>query len=346
MTQSFKRIIWVPFICLFFLMTGLSYAADQAMIAAAKKEGQVVIYTSFVRRFLPEIADLFKKKYNLGSDFKVNFTRKGTGAVIQMVEAEHMTGNTKWDIVTQSDESAFLRWIEKGMLLKYQPPNIHLLRDEFLDPKGYRVASTGWISSIAVHKKRVAKKDYPKTYKDVLDPKWKGRIGISDPATAGPAVMFTKFMVDLYGWEFFKELGKNNPVLTKGNSALEQLLLSGEIDLAISPNEFSILDRIKDGETNLEVIYPGPETGFYILWTGMNKKAHHPNAAKLYMEFTASDERNELVTQKAGRYIGSKNVKLGIPRPPLKLHKVDWDWIKDHKDELCKRFLAEIGKSK
>jgi iron(III) transport system substrate-binding protein len=336
--------IWVPFLFLFFIMTGLSFAADQALIDRAKKEGQIAIYTVFTRRFLEPIGDLFKKKYNLGNNFKVAFTRKGTGATIQMIEAEHMSGKSHWDIIESSDESGFLRWIDMGILMKYQPPNLDLLKKDFIDPLGYRVPCTGWVSSVAINKKRVAEKDYPKTYADALDPKWKGRIGISDPATAGPAVMFTKFMVDLYGWDYFYKLGKNRPVLAKGNAAQEQMLLSGEIDLSLCPNEFSILDRIRDGETNLKILYPGPETGFYIMWTGINKAAKHPNAAKLWMEFNVSDERNDFVAKNAGRYIGSKNVKLGYPRPDFKLHKVDWKWIKDNKTEMVKRFMEEVKK--
>ncbi len=331
---------------LFFATTGLSFAADKALIEAAKKEGEIVIYSTFARRFLPPIGELFKKMYNLGDDFKVIFTRKGTGATVQMIEAQHMAGRSDWDTVSIGDESTFLRWIDKGLLMKYQPPNIGLLREEFQDPYGYRVASTGWISSVALHKKRVPEKDWPRSYEDALDPKWKGRLGLSDPATAGPAVMFTRFMVDLYGWDYFRKLGRNHAVIVKGNSALEQLLLSGEIDLALCPNEFSILERIKEGETNLQVLYPGPETGFFIMWIACNKNAPHSNAAKLYMEFSASDERQKFVGDNAARYIGSKNVKLGYPRPPLKLHKSDWQWVKVHKDEMAKRFIEEIQKGR
>jgi iron(III) transport system substrate-binding protein len=337
-----KTIISISISLAFYLfsITGLSLAADKALIEAAKKEGELVIYTAFARRFLPEIGDLFKKMYNLGDDFNVRFTRKGTGATIQMVEAEYMSGRSNWDVVMQSNESAFLRWIDRGMLLKYQPPNIGNLK--YIDSHGTRVAAQGWIGSVVIHNKRVPEKDYPKTYADVLDPKWKGRIGLSNPATAGPAVMFTRFILDFYGWDFFRKLGRNQPIITKGNSAVEQLILSGEIDLGICPNEHSIAMRIKTGDPDLKLLYPGPKTGFYIHWTAINKDSSHPNAAKLWLEFTASDKRQKYVADNAGRYIISKNVTSAIPRPDLKLHPVDWEWIKVHKNEMDKKFIEEI----
>ncbi len=126
------------------------------------------------------------------------FTRKGTGATIQMVE--YMSGRSNWDIAMQSDESAFLRWIDRGMFVKYQPPNIGNLNVQ--DPYGIRVAAQEWVSSVAIHKKRVPEKDYPKAYADALGPKWKGGAGLRNPATAGPAITVTKFVVDTYGWEF------------------------------------------------------------------------------------------------------------------------------------------------
>ncbi|MBU4143301.1 ABC transporter substrate-binding protein [Patescibacteria group bacterium] len=194
-------------IFLFVVATSLSYAADQALIEAAKKEGELIVYTSYPRSFLEPVGKLFKKVYNLGDDFKVNFTRKATGPVIQMVEAEKMAGKSRWDIVAHSDESPFLRWVEERLLMKYQPSNIGNIPEEFRDKYGYRVGAYIGISSIVIYKTRVPEKDWPKSYTDLLDPKWKGRIGIADPNRSGPIVMFTKFMLDLYGWDYIRKIG-------------------------------------------------------------------------------------------------------------------------------------------
>ena len=197
-TRIGKVCILVTFV--FFMTSGLCYAADQALIEAAKKEGEVVWYTAFPRRFIDPVCDLFVKTYNLGKNFKVSATRKGSGATTQMVEAENMAGKSNWDVVSMGNAAPTLRWMDKGMLMKYQPPNIGNIRDEFHDEYGYRVGGQLWITSIAVHKGRVPEKDWPTSFKDALDPKWKGRVAIANPATAGPGVVTVRFWVDLFGW--------------------------------------------------------------------------------------------------------------------------------------------------
>jgi iron(III) transport system substrate-binding protein len=325
-------------ILVFLIASGFAYAADQALIDAAKKEGEISVYTAWPRRFLSQAGDLFKKMYGLGDDFNVKFTRKGTGAVIQMVEAEHMAGKSNWDVVSQSDEAMYLRWIQQGMLMKYQPPNINNFYEVFHDKLGYRVAHQAVVSCMALSKTRVPEKDWPEAYADALDPKWKGRVCLANPATAGVAIMFDKFILDIHGWKYFEQLAKNDPLIVKGNSAQERLLLSGEVDLALCPNEFSIVNRIKTGEKDLKLIYSKEVNGTYIFWVAINKDVKHPNAAKLWMEFIASDERNELVADIAGAYICSKNVSPVLRPKHLNLHTLDWQWIKEHKDEMCKKF--------
>ena len=338
--------IFVLSTLLFFIISDFSHAADQSLIDAAKKEGELVIYTSLARAYIEPTGVLFKKKYNLGDDFQVKFTRKATGPVIQMVEAEKMAGSSRWDIVAHSDESTFLRWVDEGLLYKYQPPNIDNIRDEFRDKLGYRVCAYMGMSSIAVYKPRVPEKDWPKSYKDLLDPKWKGKIGIADPNRSGPVTMFTKFMLDLYGWDYIRALGKNQIIIAGGNPALERLFLSGEIDVAVCPNEYSLLMRIYKGDKNIKIIYPEEGAAFFIMWRGINKDAPHLNAAKLWFEFTVSDDNQKLLSDTAGRYITSKNVEMKFKRPEMKLHQIDWNWLRTHKTEMNKRFTQEINKGR
>jgi iron(III) transport system substrate-binding protein len=343
----FRLILFsMTLVCFLFAMVGFSYAADQALINAAKKEGKIEIYTSLDRRYLDPIGKLFKKMYNLGDDFQVVFTRKATGPVIQMVEAEKMAGKSRWDIVTHSDESTFLRWIDEGLLLKYQPPDIANIRDEFRDPLGYRVAPYIGMTCIAINTAKVPKKDWPKTYKDLLDPKWKKRIGLADPNRSGPVSMFTKFIYDLYGWDYFRALGRNQVLIVGGNPQLEQLFLGGEIDVALCPNEYSLLMRIAEGNKNIKIIYPDEGAAFFVMWAGINKDAPRPNAAKLFFEYYVSDKCEKLLSDSAGRYITSKNVKMRFERPPMKFHKVDWKWLSANKTKMLKEFDEAISKGR
>ncbi len=327
---------------LLFATTGLSFAADKALIEAAKKEGELILYCSTNRRYTDLQANLFEKMYKLPDGF-VKTTRKGTGALLQMIDAEQMTGKPRWDIVEQTGEDISNRWIDNGMLMKYQPPNIGNIRPVFRDKRGYRVPHHLGISSIAINTKRVQKEDWPTRYEDLLDPKWKGRLGISNPATAGPAVMFTRFMIELYGWDFFRKLGRNQPILTKGNASVELLLMRGEIDVGINPNEFSVLKRIAEGEKDLHVIYPEEGSGFYTQLDGINIVAPHPNAAKLWMEFICTDDYQLMYAEQAKALMPSQTITPTLKRPPgIKFYSIDWDWIKENRNEMVERFIKEI----
>ncbi len=336
----------MTFVFFFGALSGSLYAADPALVNAAKQEGKIEIYTSLDRRYLDPIGKLFKKMYNLGDDFQVVFTRKATGPVIQMVEAEKMAGKTRWDIVTHSDESTFLRWVDEGLLLKYQPPNIVNIRDEFRDDLGYRVAPYIGMTCMAINTAKVPQKDWPKSYKDLLDPKWKKRIGLADPNRSGPVSMFTKFIYDLYGWDYFKALGKNQVLIVGGNPQLEQLFLGGEIDVALCPNEYSLLIRISEGNKNIKIIYPDEGAAFFVMWAGINKAAPRMNAAKLFFEYYVSDECEKLLSDSAGRYITSKNVKMRFERPEMKFRKVDWQWLTKNKTKMLKQFDEAISKGR
>ncbi len=82
------------------------------------------------------------------------------------------------------------------------------------------------------------------------------------------------------------------------------------------------------------------------MWRAINKNAPHPNAAELWIEFSATDEDHEHLSEEAARYIVNKNLKLAFPRPDLKFQKIDWQWLKVHKDDMCKRVLDEINKGR
>jgi len=143
-----------------------------------------------------------------------------------------------------------------------------------------------------------------------------------------------------------RKLGRNQIVIAGGNPALERLLLSGEVDVAICPNEFSLLVRIKKGEKNIKVIYPKEGAAYFVMWRGISKDAPHPNAAKLWFHFSVSDENQKHISETAARYITSKNVKMAFPRPEMKFHKVDWKWLKDNKVDMLKRFTEEVNKGR
>jgi ABC-type Fe3+ transport system substrate-binding protein len=279
--------------------------------------------------------------FNLRKGF-VETTRKSSGPLRQMVEAERLSGKSYWDILEETGWDTYLLWIEQGLFQKYQPPNIENIKPIFRDKLEYTVPHHLGITSLILLKSKVPKKDWPTSYVDVCDPKWKGKLAISDPASAGPAVMFTRFMVELYGWDYFRKLGRNHPLLAKGNASVELFVMRGEAFIGINPNEFSVLKRIAEGEADFKVIYPKEGSAYYANYDAINKKAPHLNAAKLWMEFICSDEFQRMYAEDAHAIMPSQTIKVKAERPEIKFYTVDWKWIKENRDSLTARFMEEV----
>ena len=120
MSGNFKwKIGWV--VTLFFVMIAFSspVLANEKLIAAAKKEGEVVLYHSINRKVLAELAKVFEEKYGI----KVKWTRKNSGGIARMIAAEKMAGVLKCDIVSNGDSTRFIGWKNQNLLTQYESVN-------------------------------------------------------------------------------------------------------------------------------------------------------------------------------------------------------------------------------
>lgn len=342
---------WLPVfltVLVFSFMTTIFpvYAAGPSaeLIAAAKKEGGVTLLHSLSRKYNKHMVKAFEKKYGI----KVKWTRKGTGGIIRMVAAERMAGALKCDIVSTGDPTAFFRWIKEGVLMKYVTTNTPYFKKEIMtDPDGYFTPSRTTFATISYSTLRVKKHEIPTSWMDVLHPRWKGRIAVVDPRRSGPSRWWLGAMVQKYGWDYFKKLAKNKPLVLKQSSSAATALLNGEVDLLVVSNENNLLQRKLKGEP-VTPTYPKEGMVGKTSPMGICTNPPHPNAAKLWIEFESSQEGQILHTKLAG-FVGTrKDVKPYIPRPPGAFKNVlspDPIWFMKNKKELMKNFsLIMSGK--
>lgn len=321
-----------------------AFSSSEKLIRAAKKEGTVVLYHSLSRRVLKVVASEFEKKYGI----KVNWTRKGTGGIIRMVSAERLAGVLKCDIVSTGDPTVFVRWKKEGVLMQYVTPNTPNFVKGLAIPGGWYTPSRTTFASMGYSTKRVAKSEVPKSWEDVLDPKWKGRIAIVDPRKSGPARYWLGSIVTKFGWEYIEKLAKNEPLLLKASSTAAVTLISGEVDLLVVSNEHDLLRRKIKGEP-VAPIYPKEGMVVKTSPVGICAKAPHPNAAKLWIDWESGPEGQAIAT-KIGGYAGIlKNMKPFYPRDPKVLDpdnmlKMDEMWFMKNKKKLMKKFGQIMSK--
>ncbi len=318
--------------------------ANEKLIRAAKKEGTVVLYHSLSRRVLKVVAAEFEKKYGI----KVNWTRKGTGGIIRMVSAEQLAGVLKCDIVSTGDPTSFIRWKKEGVLMKYVTPNTPRFRKGLAEPEGWYTPSRTTFASMSYSTKRVAKSELPKSWEDVLDPKWKGRIAIVDPRKSGPARWWLGSIITKYGWGYIEKLAKNKPLLLKAASTAAVTLISGEVDLLVVSNEHDLVRREAKGEP-VAPIYPKEGIVIKTSPVGICANAPHPNAAKLWIDWESGPEGQAIAT-KLGGYAGIlKDMKPFYPRKPGVLDpdaflRMDEKWFMKNKNKMMKKFGKIMSK--
>src|SRR5262245_48092864 len=152
--------------------------AQDPRLEAAKKEGKVVWYTSLALPSAEKVAKLFEAAY---PGIKVEVHRSGSERILGRVMQELKASIKNADVVHTSDAGHFVMFKEKGLLLKYTPAGVDAFPAGFKDKDGYYYGLRATVSAIAYNTKAVPAAEAPKSWKDLLDPKWKGKLVTAHP---------------------------------------------------------------------------------------------------------------------------------------------------------------------
>jgi iron(III) transport system substrate-binding protein len=212
------------------------------------------------------------------------------------------------------------------------------------DPEGYWLAVKSNTSVIAFNTTKISKNEAPKTWKDLLDPKWKGLVSMSNPYYAGTTAVNVACILDIYGWDYYVKLAKNQPFIADSHGNLETMMISGERPLIAEQNNYSVLPDINKGQP-VDIAYPEEGVTLSPGPAGILKQAPHPNAAKLFMDYICSKEAQELIAAKF-YYPGRVDVPaIGQPSlGELKFLFPKITWLIENKQELVDKFDTIMGR--
>jgi len=320
----------------------VSLAQDAALIQAAKKEGKVVWYTSLAIPSSTAIAHAFRTKY-AGVDVEVH--RTGSQRVLQRVMQEAGAGIKNADVIHTSDAGHFVLFKDKGMLMKYIPKGADIVPAGFKDKDGFYFGMRATLSVIAYNPKSVAEKDAPKTWKDLLNPKWKGKMVSAHPGYSGIIMTHVLALVNLYGWDYFRELAKNGLHVVQSANDPAGVVASGERPVGANGAEYFYYKTQKQGNP-IKIIYPNEGIPLIVSPVAIAKDAPHPNAAKLFSEYIFAKESQQLLADREGLYTGHPEVTYPADKPKLKdlkLLSVDADELEKKNAEIKKRFVEFFG---
>ena len=322
-------------------LAGPVYAQDPRL-DAAKKEGKVVWYTSLALPSAEKVAKLFETAY---PGIKVEVHRTGSERILSRVMQELQAGIKNADIVHTSDAGHFVLLKNKNLLLKYTPAGVDGFPAGFKDKDGYYFGLRATVNVIAYNTKAVSAADAPKTWKDLLDPKWKGKMVTAHPGYSGVIATHVLALVNQYGWDYFKQLAQNRLMLVQSAVDPSGVVASGERAVAVDGGEYTFYQTKKKGNP-LEIVYPKEGVPLVVSPTAIMSFTARPNAAKLFTDFTFSREIQQVMADSEGLYTGHPEVKYPTDKPKLselKLLSVDPAELEKRNEEIKKRFVEFFG---
>ena len=267
-----------------------------ALIEAAKKEGQVSYYTSTDLPVAEKLAKAFEAKY---PDIAVRVERTGAERVFQRIGQEYSSNIHAVDVVNSSDAAHFIVWKRDGILAPYVPEDVAAYPAEHRDVDGQFASFRVWLSIIAYNTSLVKPEEAPKSFADLLDPKWKGKIVKAHPGYSGTIMTATYQMQRDLGWSWFEQLAKQNIMQVQSSADPPKKLDLGERAVMADGNEYNIF-QLKEKGRPVEPVYATEGSPLIIGPNGIFKSSPNPNAAKLFQSFCFSREAQQLIIDVGG----------------------------------------------
>src|ERR1700704_3597759 len=274
-----------------------STAVTPALIEAARREGQVIYYTSTDLPVAEKLARAFEAKY---PGIAVRVERAGAERVFQRIGQEYSSNIHAVDVVNSWDAAHFIVWKRDGFLAPYVPEDVaKFYPAEHRDPDGQFASFRVWLSIIAYNTSLVKAEEAPKSFADLLDPKWKGKIVKAHPGYSGTIMTATYQMQRDLGWSYFEQLARQNIMQVQSSADPPKKLDLGERSVMADGNEYNIF-QLKEGGRPVEPVYATEGSPLIIGPNGVFKAAPHPNAARLFQAFSLSREAQQLIIDVGG----------------------------------------------
>jgi iron(III) transport system substrate-binding protein len=314
---------------------GAAAAQDAVDLAKAKAEGKVVWYTSTPLPQAQKIVNLFEKEHGI----KVEMFRSGGSAILRRFQQEIDAGRVAADVLTTSDPAAAAMLTRKGIFVAFKPKNFDKVPDAAKDKDGNFVAQRLNLMTNYIRSDKVPVADEPKTWADLADPKYKGKMVIGDPSFTSLLVSVVGMMSKERGWGFYEKLRANDTMVVQGNQQASDMLKRGERLIAVGAlDSYAAEDRAAGHP--MKTLYPSDGVFVIPSPTSVVKGGPNPNAAKLFAEFNISDEVQKMFPAEGG-FAARSDIAAPAGSPTLsslKILPVDYDYTEKEAPRIKKRF--------
>ncbi len=293
------------------LSAGGAAAQDAVDIGAAKKEGSVVWYTSTPIEQANKLVRLFKEQTGIN----VELFRSGGSAILRRFMQEQSAGRIAADVVTTSDPAASNALAAQKIFAPFKPKGFDAIPNEAKDADGYWIGQRLNLMTIYVRSDLLPEADRPKAWSDLLDPKYAGKMVMTDPSFTSLQLSVVGTLSKKLGWDFYEKLSANKVMVVQGNQQVSDNINRGERLIAVGALDSYAAEDRKSGHA-IATIYPSDGTFVIPSPTAVVDGAPHPNAARAFAEFMISDTA-QAVFPADGGYAARSDVAAPAGSPEI-----------------------------
>lgn len=332
-----KREIWLVFIVA--CCVGLVFLPSGSRVQAAEPSGTVTHYIATPLVFQNPVVAIFNKEY---PNIKVNLERNDTYVLYQKIVTEANAGKVNGDMCGLTDFLIIQDLRKKGMLAEYAPPDDNGFPAAF-KVKGYIYPYYLMFVTPIYNTKLVSKEDLPKSWMDLLDPKWKGKLCSTTPAFGGTSWILYYFLRKNFGLDYWKKLAQQDVTIyeTSATAASQKVITGENLMLIDTPHLIGYVQR-KNKEP-IDLVYPKEGVPFSMEAMGLLKGGPNPETAKIYLTWLLSRKGQTAMCLQNGLYSaldGIPNAEGMAPKDQIKIWYPDWeewgrvrtDWVNEWKE--------------
>ncbi len=269
-------------------VAGTAHAADESLIAAARKDGRVVWYTTqIINQLVRPLGDAFEKKYGV----KVDAVRSDVSDIVLRITNEAKAGRMEADVF---DGTATVPPLKRaGVVMKWQPDAAKTMPKQFVDQDGYWVANNVYVHTPVFNTQLVPRGTEPRGWNDLLDPKYQGKIAMSAlvSSSSGPGLVGTVFadMGEDKGMDFLRKLaGQRLGNLNQAARSMVDQVMAGEYALGLQAfNHHAVISAAQGAPVDWIKWSPAMTV---LSIVALTKDAPRPNAGKLLVDYLVSEE--------------------------------------------------------
>lgn len=313
-------------------------AITSPLVEAARKEGKVVFYSSMDLPVGEKLGKAFEAAY---PGIAVQIERSGSERLFQRIDQEFASNIHAADVINTSDVSHTIPWKKNGWLAPFVPEDVAKhFPAQYRDPDGMYALTRIWLSSIAYNSNLVKPEDAPRSFADLLDPKWAGKMVKGHPAYSGTIMTTTFQIVRELGWAYYEKLAKQRVMQVQSSTDPPKKLALGERAVMADGNEYNVV-LLKEAGQPVEPVYPTEGTPTISGPTAIFASAPHPNAARLFQAWLHSRETQQFFVDFTAQYSVHAQVQSKPGRrkiADIKLMKEDAVGLEAMAEEIKTRY--------